>query len=147
MNFSSIKFLYKLRANMWKLLNHLPSQDFDDLRKNLVSNYLLNYTFQTRLICTKWYPDKIPPEKWLWIPLSANLFRLESSILMRAKRVTNLNNIATGKRSYIFSLFFSGGFFSAGFCRGRFLPRTEQNVFAIILFEFAPVDSESEHPV
>ena len=32
------------------------------------------------------------------MPLSANLFRLESSILTRAKRATNRNNVATEKR-------------------------------------------------
>ena len=32
------------------------------------------------------------------MPLSANLFRLESSILTRAKRATSRNNVATEKR-------------------------------------------------
>ena len=32
--------------------------------------------------------------------VNANLFRLESSILMRAKRATNRNNVATEKRSF-----------------------------------------------
>ena len=48
------------------------------------------------------YPDKIPlekiPPKKCLEPLSANLFRLESSILTRAKRATNRNNVATEKR-------------------------------------------------
>ena len=33
------------------------------------------------------------------MPLSANLSKLESSILLRAKRATNRNNVATEKRS------------------------------------------------
>ena len=33
-----------------------------------------------------------------WMPLSANLFRLEFSILTRAKQATNRNNIATEKQ-------------------------------------------------
>ena len=32
--------------------------------------------------------------------LSANLFRLESSVLTRAKRATNRNNVATEQRIY-----------------------------------------------
>ena len=44
----------------------------------------------------------------LWMPLSANLFRLESSFLPRAKRATNRNNVATEKRN---KLFFSVEFF------------------------------------
>ena len=34
-----------------------------------------------------------------WMPLSANLLKLESSILPRAKRATNLNNVASEQRS------------------------------------------------
>ena len=45
------------------------------------------------------YPDKIPPKESLWMPLGANLLKLESSILTRAKRATNRNNVATEKRS------------------------------------------------
>ena len=56
------------------------------------------------------YEEKTMKEAILWMPLSANLFRLESLILTRAKRATNRNNVATEKRSYIF--------FSGGFCRG-----------------------------
>ena len=41
------------------------------------------------------------------LPLSANLLKLESWILTRAKRATNRNNVATEKRSN----FFSGGFY------------------------------------
>ena len=48
----------------------------------------------------QWYPDKIPPKKCLWMPLSTNLFRLESSIPTRVKRATNQNNVTTEKRSY-----------------------------------------------
>ena len=33
-----------------------------------------------------------------WMPLSANLLKLESSILPRAKRSTNRNNVATEQR-------------------------------------------------
>ena len=33
-----------------------------------------------------------------WMPLSANLLKLESSILPRAKRATNRNNVATEQR-------------------------------------------------
>ena len=66
-----------------------------------------------------WYPDKIPPEKSLWMQLSANLFRLESSIIMRAKQVTNPNNVATEKRSYFlnknFTVILIGGILSGGF--------------------------------
>ena len=40
-----------------------------------------------------WVSWKNPPKKFLWIPLSANLFRLKSSILTRAKRATNRNNV------------------------------------------------------
>ena len=36
-----------------------------------------------------------PRKNSFWMPLSVNLFRLESSILMRAKRATNWNNVAT----------------------------------------------------
>ena len=36
-------------------------------------------------------PEKIPSKKSLRMPLSANLFGLESSIIMRAKRATNQN--------------------------------------------------------
>ena len=37
--------------------------------------------------------------KSLWIPLSVNLFRLESSILTRAKRARRRNNVATKNES------------------------------------------------
>ena len=33
-----------------------------------------------------------------WMPLSANLFRLESSSLTRAKQASNRNNVAIEKR-------------------------------------------------
>ena len=56
---------------------------------------------------------------------STNLFRLESSILTRAKRATNRNNVATEKRSYIFN-FFSEGFWWRGFCRGDFILEPKQ---------------------
>ena len=49
--------------------------------------------------------------------LSANLLKLGSSIPPRVKRVTNRNNVATEKRS----IFFFGGFWSGGFCRGDFI--------------------------
>ena len=42
------------------------------------------------------------------MPLSANLFRLESSISTRAKWATNRNNVAIEKQSYIF---LGGGFY------------------------------------
>ena len=48
--------------------------------------------------------------------LSANLSRLESSILTRAKRVLNRNNVATEKRNYFF--FFSGDIVGGGFYPG-----------------------------
>ena len=35
-----------------------------------------------------------------WMPLSANLFWLESSILTRTKRATNRNNAATNRKKY-----------------------------------------------
>ena len=38
-----------------------------------------------------------PRNKSLWMPLSANLFPLESSILTRAKRAISRNNVATEK--------------------------------------------------
>ena len=41
------------------------------------------------------------------MPLSANLFRLESSILTQAKRATNRNNVATEKLG-IFFFFYRG---------------------------------------
>ena len=62
-------------------------------------------------ISQKWYLDKIPLKKSLRMPLIANLLKLESSILTRAKRATNRNDVATKKRSYIFfSFFFRGDF-------------------------------------
>ena len=53
------------------------------------------------------------------MPLSANLLRLESSILTRAKRPTNRNNVATEKRSYIFFYYYF--FFRGHFGRGDFV--------------------------
>ena len=55
------------------------------------------------------------------MPLSANLLKLESSILTRAKRATNLNNVATEKLSYIF---FFGGILVGGILSGGFYPGT-----------------------
>ena len=40
-------------------------------------------------------PEKTMKQAIPWMPLSVNLFRLESSILTRAKRATNQNNVAT----------------------------------------------------
>ena len=83
-----------------------------------------------------WYPDKSPwkesprkksplkkspPKKSLWIPLSANLFRLESSILTRVKWATNRNNVATEKRRYNF---FFGGILVGGILSGNRLAYT-----------------------
>ena len=60
------------------------------------------------------------------MPLSANLLKLESSILTQAKRATNRNNIATKKckqkKNHFFIFIFSrGGFWSGGFCRVDFI--------------------------
>ena len=54
------------------------------------------------------------------MPLSANLLRLESSILTRAKRATSRNNVATeknkneAKKNYFFIIFFFRGDFGRG---------------------------------
>ena len=45
---------------------------------------------------------KISPKKSLWMPLSANLLRLESSILTRARRATNRNNVANKNEAKFF---------------------------------------------
>ena len=92
------------------------------------TRFFTRFSYLRRLslsVTDSWYPDKIPPTKFppkksLWMPLSANLLKLESSILTRAKRAPNRNNVATEKRSYIF-FFFSGGFLSGGFCRWDFI--------------------------
>ena len=57
------------------------------------------------------------------MPLSANLLKLESSILTRAKRATIRNNVATEKRSqekiiFLF-LFFFGGILVGGILSGN----------------------------
>ena len=41
------------------------------------------------------YEEKTMKQAIPWMPLSANLFRLESSILTRVKRATNRNNVDT----------------------------------------------------
>jgi len=64
---------------------------------------------------------KSPRKKSLWMPLSANLFRLEFSILTRAKRATNRNNVATDFFLSKLRFFFSGGIWSGGFCHGDFI--------------------------
>ena len=77
-----------------------------------VFNFGFSNSQSIPLIAWKRYPEKIHPKKSLWIPLSANLFRLESSILMRAMQATNRNNVETEKRRYIF--FLGGGDFFRG---------------------------------
>ena len=63
---------------------------------------------------------KSPRKKSLWMPLTANLFWLESPILARAKRAINRNNVATEKnKAKIVN--FSEGFWSGWFCRGYFI--------------------------
>ena len=62
------------------------------------------------------------------MPLNANLLKLESSILTRAKRATNRNNVATiNEATFFFGWIFSGGIFSGGF-----LPRTLLNIIAAV---------------
>ena len=63
-------------------------------------NWKCHSIWRQNITSFSWYPDKIPPKKCLWMSLSANLFWLESSILMWAKRATNRNNAAKEKRSY-----------------------------------------------
>ena len=55
------------------------------------------------------------------MPLSANLFLLESSILTLAKRATNRKNVATEKRSQIFYIFFIIFFFGGILVGGDFV--------------------------
>ena len=45
------------------------------------------------------YEEKTMKQAILWMPLSANLFRLESSNLTPAKRAANRNNVATENRN------------------------------------------------
>ena len=45
------------------------------------------------------YEEKTMKQEIPWMQLSANLFRLESSILTRAKRATNRNNVATENKA------------------------------------------------
>ena len=44
------------------------------------------------------YEEKTMKQAISWMPLSANLLKLESSILPRAKRATNRNNVAAEQR-------------------------------------------------
>ena len=44
------------------------------------------------------YEEKTMKQAIPWIPFSANLFQLEPSILTRAKRATNRNNVAAKKQ-------------------------------------------------
>ena len=58
-------------------------------------------TFRRRFIILFYFSsfeEKTMKEVILWMPLSVNLFRLESSILTRAKWATSRNNEATEKR-------------------------------------------------
>ena len=44
------------------------------------------------------YEEKTMKQTISWMPLSANLLKLESSILPRAKQATNRNNVAAEQR-------------------------------------------------
>ena len=46
------------------------------------------------------YEEKTMKQAIPWMPLSANLLKPEYSILPRAKRATNRNNVATEQRIY-----------------------------------------------
>ena len=58
-------------------------------------------TFQRRFLIYFYFSsneEKTMKQAISWMPLSANLLKLESSILPRVKRTTNRNNVATEKR-------------------------------------------------
>ena len=91
---------------------------------------------RSRRIAFRRYPDKIPrkfffPKKSLWMQLSTNLFQLESTILILAKRATNRNNVAT-------EFFFWRGDFVGGILSGNHIQtylKTKSITFTSELFE------------
>ena len=64
----------------------IHSNILENMKKINTNMHMKKYMSSYRL---KGYPDKIPPNKSLWMPLSANLLKLESSILTRANRKKN----------------------------------------------------------
>ena len=70
----------------WKIWNRL------NRKKNQISDFS-DFYFSS-------YEEKTMKQAILWMPLSANLLKLESSILPRAKRATNRNNVASEQQIY-----------------------------------------------
>ena len=63
----------------WKFWNRL------NRKKNQISDFSVFYSSS--------YEEKTMKQAIPWMSLSANLFRLETSILTRVKRATNRNNV------------------------------------------------------